>query len=35
METKNPATPEPNRNAAAENPDLNEAIRDHVRTYSL
>ena len=35
MTTKNPATPPPTRNTAAENPDLNEAIRNYVRAYAL
>ena len=34
MQIKTPATPEPTENTAAENPDLNEAIRDYVRTYA-
>ena len=35
METKNPATPAPTQNKAAENPALNEAIRRYVRAYAL
>ena len=35
MQTKQPATPEPTQNTAAENPDLNEAIRNYVRAYAL
>ncbi len=35
MQTKMPATPEKTQNTAAENPDLEEAIRSYVRTYAL
>ncbi len=35
MQTKQPATPEPTQNRAAENPDLNDAIRRYVRAYAL
>ena len=35
MQTKMLATPEPTQNTAAENPDLNDAIRRYVRAYTL
>ena len=35
MQTKQPATPEPTRKTDAENPDLNDAIRNYVRAYAL
>ena len=35
MERKNPATPAPTQNMAAENPDLNEAICRYLRAYAL
>ena len=35
MQTKQQATLEPGENAATENLDLNEAIRNYVRTYAL
>ena len=35
MQTKMLATPEPTQNTAAENPDLNDAIRRYVRAYAL
>lgn len=35
MKTKNPTTPASTKKTVAENPDLNEAIRNYVRTYAL
>ena len=35
METKNPGKLEPTRNTTAENPDMNDAIRNYVRAYAL
>ena len=35
MQTRIPETPEPPRNTGVENPTLNGAIRDYVRTYAL
>jgi len=35
MQTTQPATPEPTLNTAAENPDLDDAIRNYMRAYAL
>ncbi|MXZ89864.1 MAG: hypothetical protein F4W95_10070 [Chloroflexi bacterium] len=35
MPTKQPEPPAPTEHAAADGPTLNDAIRDHVRTYAL